>query len=70
MQLDIRLNTVDAPNAGSVMFDVIRGVKIALDRRMAGPLLGVSAYAFKHPPQAVSLEEAEKMFENFIREEK
>jgi myo-inositol-1-phosphate synthase len=70
MQLDIRLNTVDASNAGSVMFDVIRGVKIALDRGIAGPLLSVSAYAFKHPPQAMSLEEAERMFYFFIQGKK
>jgi len=67
MQLDLRLNSVDAPNAGSVMFDVIRAVKIALDRRIAGPLLSVSAYAFKRPPQAMSLEKAEQMFEGFVR---
>jgi len=66
MQLDMRLNTVDAPNAGSVMFDVIRGVKIALDRGLAGPLLSVSAYAFKHPPRMMRLEEAERLFERFI----
>jgi len=66
MQLDLRLNSVDAPNAGSVMLDVIRAVKIALDRGTAGPLLSVSAYAFKHPPQAMSLEEAEQLFESFI----
>ena len=66
MQLDMRLNTVDAPNAGSVMFDVIRGVKIALDRGLAGPLLSVSAYAFKHPPQMMQLEEAERLFRKFI----
>ncbi|MDH5595526.1 MAG: inositol-3-phosphate synthase [Candidatus Bathyarchaeota archaeon] len=66
MQLDMRLNTVDASNAGSVMFDVIRGVKIALDRGLAGPLLSVSAYAFKHPPQMMRLEEAERLFRKFI----
>lgn len=66
MQLDMRLNTVDAPNAGSVMYDVIRGVKIALDRGLAGPLLSVSAYAFKHPPQMMRLEEAERLFRKFI----
>ncbi len=66
MQLDMRLNTVDAPNAGSVMFDVIRGVKIAIDRGLAGPLLSVSAYAFKRPPQMMRLEEAERLFEKFI----
>lgn len=67
MQLDLRLNSVDAPNAGSVMLDVIRAVKIALDRGTAGPLLSVSAYAFKRPPQAMSLEKAEQLFEDFIR---
>ncbi|KPV64646.1 MAG: Myo-inositol-1-phosphate synthase [Candidatus Bathyarchaeota archaeon BA2] len=66
MQLDLRLNSVDAPNAGSVMLDVIRAVKIALDRGTAGPLLSVSAYAFKRPLQAMSLERAEQMFEDFI----
>ena len=66
MQLDMRLNTIDGPNAGSVMFDVIRGVKIALDQGMAGPLLSVSAYAFKNPPQMMPLEEAERMFRRFI----
>jgi len=67
MQLDLRLNSVDAPNAGSIIFDVIRAVKVALDRGIAGSLLSVSAYAFKRPPQAMSLEKAEKMFEAFIR---
>ena len=67
MQLDLRLNSVDAPNAGSIMFDVIRAVKIALDRGIVGPLLSVSAYAFKRPLQAMSLEKAEEMFEGFIR---
>jgi myo-inositol-1-phosphate synthase len=66
MQLDMRLNTVDASNAGSVMFDVIRGVKIALDRGLAGPLLSVSAYGFKHPPKMMALEEAERLFRKFI----
>jgi len=67
MELDLRLNSVDAPNAGSVMLDVIRAVKIALDRGIAGPLLSVSAYAFKRPPQEMALEKAEEMFESFIR---
>ncbi|MGQ9459752.1 MAG: inositol-3-phosphate synthase [Candidatus Bathyarchaeaceae archaeon] len=66
MQLDLRLSSVDAPNAGSVMLDVIRAVKIALDRGTAGPILSVSAYAFKRPPQEMTLEEAEQLFESFI----
>ena len=66
MRLDIRLNTIDAPNAGSILYDVNRAVKIALDRGLTGPLLSVSAYAFKHPPQLLSPEKAEQHFQEFI----
>ena len=66
MRLDMRLSTVDAPNAGSVMFDVMRAVKIALDRGVGGQLLSASAYAFKHPPRALTIEAANLWFEEFI----
>ncbi len=66
MLLDLRLSTVDAPNAGSVLFDVIRAAKIALDRRVAGPVLSVSAAAFKHPPKTLPMDTAEKQFEQFV----
>jgi len=66
MQLDLRLSTVDAPNAGSVMLDVMRGVKIALDRKIFGSLISLSAYAFKNPSQLLPLETAEQWFKEFI----
>ncbi|MEM2947430.1 MAG: inositol-3-phosphate synthase, partial [Candidatus Bathyarchaeia archaeon] len=66
VQIDMRLSTVDAPNAGSVLMDVIRAVKIALNRKLRGAILPICAYAFKHPPQLLSLEVAEKMFEEFV----
>ncbi|MCS7124164.1 MAG: inositol-3-phosphate synthase [Candidatus Bathyarchaeota archaeon] len=66
VQIDMRLSTVDAPNAGSTLLDVIRAVKIALDRKLKGAVLPICAYAFKRPPQLLSLELAEKMFEEFI----
>lgn len=66
MQMDIRLSTVDAPNAGSVLLDVIRAVKIALDRKMKGAILPICAYAFKRPPQLIPLAMAEKMFKEFV----
>lgn len=67
MQMDLRLSTVDAPNAGSALFDVIRAVKIALDRKLKGVVLPISAYAFKNPSQPMPLETAEKAFDDFIR---
>lgn len=66
MQIDLKLSTVDAPNAGSVLFDVIRATKIASNKRMKGAIQPVCAYAFKHPPQMVSLETAETIFAEFI----
>ncbi|NWG10540.1 inositol-3-phosphate synthase [Candidatus Bathyarchaeota archaeon] len=66
MQIDLKLSTVDAPNAGSVLLDVIRAVKIALNKKLKGAILPVCAYAFKHPPQMVPLETAETMFADFM----
>jgi len=66
MLMDLRLSTLDAPNAGSVLFDVIRATKIALDRKIAGPIYSVSAAAFKHPPKTMPMEIADRQFEDFV----
>lgn len=66
MQIDLKLSTIDAPNAGSVLFDVMRAVRLAKERNLKGPILPICAYAFKHPPQPMSLEGAERMFADFI----
>lgn len=65
MNIDLKLSTIDAPNAGSVLIDVIRATRMALDRKMKGAIRPICAYAFKHPPRQVSLEKAEKMFADF-----
>ena len=66
MQIDLKLSTIDAPNAGSVLFDVIRAARLAKERNLKGPILPICAYAFKHPPQPMPLEDAERMFADFI----
>jgi myo-inositol-1-phosphate synthase len=66
LEIELRLSTVDAANAGAVLFDVIRAVKLGNDRGEAGVLSAISAYAFKHPPTRLPLEVAMKGFENFI----
>jgi myo-inositol-1-phosphate synthase len=68
MQIDLKFSTVDAPNAGSVLFDVIRAMKIALNKKQAGAIIPISAYAFKRPPQMLPLDAAEKTFTTYIKE--
>ena len=66
MKIDLKFQTVDAPNAGSVLFDVVRAVKLALSKKLKGAVEPVCAYAFKRPPQLVSLEAGEREFAKFI----
>ncbi|MCX8153756.1 MAG: inositol-3-phosphate synthase [Candidatus Bathyarchaeota archaeon] len=68
MRIDLKFSTVDAPNAGSVLFDTVRAMKMALKKKLKGAILPVCAYAFKRPPQMLPLEEAEEMFKVFIKE--
>ena len=65
MQIDLKFSTVDAPNAGSILFDVVRAMKLALTKKQKGPVAPVCAYAFKHSPQMLPLEEAEENFKKF-----
>ena len=65
MQIDLKFCTVDAPNAGSVLFDVVRAVKLALNKKQKGAINAVCAYGFKHPPQMLPLGKAEEEFKKF-----
>jgi myo-inositol-1-phosphate synthase len=66
MKIDLKFQTVDAPNAGSVLFDVVRAVKLALTNKVKGAVEPVCAYGFKRPPEMVSLEEADAQFKKFL----
>jgi myo-inositol-1-phosphate synthase len=66
MKIDLKFQTIDAPNAGSVLLDVIRAVKLALTKKNAGALEPICAYGFKRPPKIVSLETAEAEFKKFL----
>jgi myo-inositol-1-phosphate synthase len=68
MQIDLKFSTVDAPNAGSVLFDVVRALKLALTKKQNGAIEPVCAYGFKHPPQILKLEAAEEAFKKFVME--
>ncbi len=67
MTMDIRLCTVDAPNAGSILLDVIRAVKVAIERGDSGNIHPISSYAFKNPVKILPPTEAEEAFEAYIK---
>lgn len=68
IKVEASLEVDDKSNCAAVLVDVIRAVKVALDRKIGGPLVKVSAFYFKHPPiQAKDDEEAYKWFEEFLR---
>jgi myo-inositol-1-phosphate synthase len=50
-----------------VAIDAIRCCKLARDRGIGGPLLGVSSYFMKHPPRQVPDDVARDEVERFIR---
>ncbi|MBN2334103.1 inositol-3-phosphate synthase [Candidatus Bathyarchaeota archaeon] len=64
--LDAKLVVNDSPNSAGVVIDAIRATKIALDRGVSGPLLGISSYSFKHPPKQVPDDQAHQWVEDFI----
>ncbi len=69
LKVEVKLSVEDSPNSAGVMIDVIRALKIAKDRGIAGPLISVSSYAFKHPPVQIPDFEARERVEAFIRGE-
>jgi len=62
-----KLEVEDSPNSAGMVIDVIRAVKIALDREVSGPLISISSYAFKHPPVQVEDHIARQWVEEFIQ---
>ena len=63
----VKLEVEDSPNSAGVVIDLIRAVKIALDRKIAGQLLSISSYAFKHPPIQVGDSMARQSVEDYVQ---
>jgi myo-inositol-1-phosphate synthase len=52
--MEVRLDVDDKANSAGVVVDAIRYCKVALDRKIGGPLLAPSAWLMKHPPVPMS----------------
>jgi len=67
LTITVKLEVEDSPNSAGVVIDVIRAVKLALDRKIAGQLISMSAYSFKHPPIQVPDPVAKEWVEEYIK---
>ncbi len=47
--MDVKLRVEDSPNSAGVLLDLIRIMKLALDRGISGRLESISSFSFKHP---------------------
>ena len=65
--IELKLEVWDSPNSAGIVIDAVRCVKLALDRGIAGPLIGPSAYFMKSPPVQFSDDAAREMVEEFIQ---
>ena len=66
IKISVKLEVEDSPNSAGVVIDLIRAAKIAIDRKIAGALLSMPAYAFKHPPVQVPDPQARQWTEDWI----
>jgi len=66
LNLELKLEVWDSPNSAGVMIDALRCAKVALDRELAGPIIGPSSYFFKTPPKQFRDDECREKVEDFI----
>lgn len=69
LNAEVKLEVWDSPNSAGVIIDAVRCAKLALDRNIAGPLVGPSSYFMKTPPNQFKDDVAREMTEAFIRGE-
>src|SRR5574339_1193120 len=66
LNVELKLEVWDSPNSAGVMIDAIRVAKVALDRKLSGPIIGPSSYFFKTPPKQFRDDVAYQKVEAFI----
>lgn len=65
--VDIKIQTEDGPNGGSILADIIRVTKVAFNQGTGGSIDEISAYGFKNPPKSPkNPAEANRNLANFI----
>jgi myo-inositol-1-phosphate synthase len=66
LSAELKLEVWDSPNSAGIIIDAIRAAKIALDRKIGGPILSASSYLMKSPPVQYHDHAARQAVEDFI----
>jgi myo-inositol-1-phosphate synthase len=66
LSAELKLEVWDSPNSAGIIIDAIRAAKIAMDRKIGGPILSASSYLMKSPPVQQPDHEAREALEAFI----
>jgi myo-inositol-1-phosphate synthase len=66
LNLELKLEVWDSPNSAGVVIDAVRCAKLALDRRVGGPLEGPSSWFMKSPPRQFTDAEARELTLRFV----
>jgi myo-inositol-1-phosphate synthase len=66
LNAELKLEVWDSPNSAGVIIDAVRAAKIALDRKIGGPILSASSYFMKSPPVQYNDHDAHESVEAFI----
>jgi myo-inositol-1-phosphate synthase len=69
LNIELKLEVWDSPNSAGVVIDAVRCAKLALDRKLSGPILEPSSYFMKTPPVQYSDDKARNKTEAFIHGE-
>lgn len=66
LHLEAKLEVEDSPNFAGVIVDVVRYIKVALDRGTGGVLESPCMYFAKHPPRQLPDRMARSMLDEFV----
>ena len=64
--MEYKLEVWDSPNSAGIVIDAVRAAKIALDRKLSGPILAPSSYFMKSPAVQHEDSEARELVERYI----
>jgi myo-inositol-1-phosphate synthase len=56
----------DSPNSAGIIIDAVRAAKIAMDRKVGGPIIPASTYLMKSPPVQMPDDQGRTRLEAFI----